>query len=78
MERIVFMGTESRIRIASTKIDRHNMRVTKEALQDMAEQIQEAPVRMLVDHDSTLPPLGRVTNAEIVESKSLSEKGAGW
>lgn len=49
---------------ATTHIDRHNTRLTKEALESMARQINSnrKPV-FTIEHDTTLPPIGKLLQA---------------
>jgi len=52
--------------MVTTHLDSHGMRFTKGALDGMARDIGQRPVRTLVDHDRTLPPWGRITHAAVV------------
>lgn len=51
---------------ATTHIDRQNTRVTKQALESMANQINSnrKPI-MTIEHDTTLPPIGKIIKAWI-------------
>jgi len=51
--------------IATTHIDRHGDRMTKEALEDLAVQAKSAYIPMLFNHDPRIPPLGRTADARI-------------
>ena len=43
---------------ATTHIDRHNTRLTKEALESMARQIKSNRKHVFtIEHDTTLPPM---------------------
>ena len=52
--------------LASTALDQHYVKITREALEDAARQINERPTRLLVEHDVTAPPWGRMTHAMVV------------
>lgn len=57
---------EQRAVIASTHVDRHNMRMTKEALDSAVDQIDGDTVpRLSIEHDVTLPPIGKVIKASV-------------
>ena len=50
--------------LSTTHIDRHFMRMTKEALEGAAEQINGGSRALLtIEHDSTIPPYGKTINA---------------
>lgn len=50
--------------VATTHIDLHNMRMTKEALESAAISINgPRKVKMGIEHDETIPPLGKVLEA---------------
>ena len=55
-----------RARVATTHIDQHNERMTREALEDMARQIAEHYIPVMWNHDIRHPPLGRIISAEVV------------
>lgn len=59
----------NRVVISSNHVDRHGDLMTKEALQQMVDTINnnESRVRMGVDHRRDFPPRGRLENAELVE-----------
>src|SRR5690242_1870816 len=49
---------------SSTHIDRHNTRMTKEALESMARQINSGrKPGATIEHDTTLPPIGKYLQA---------------
>ncbi|WP_242302729.1 hypothetical protein [Bacillus cereus group sp. BfR-BA-01361] len=52
---------------ATTHVDKQNMRITKEALEKAAEDIQKGKVvpAMKIEHDTILPPIGKVTNGKV-------------
>ncbi|ASF29962.1 MULTISPECIES: hypothetical protein [Bacillus amyloliquefaciens group] len=47
---------------ATTHIDKHNMRIAKEALENMAKDIRESGTvpAMKIEHDTIIPPIGKV------------------
>lgn len=51
--------------LSSTHRDLHGHRFTKAALEDAAERINNH-LRKMVEHDYTLPPLGKIVSAEVV------------
>lgn len=53
---------------ATTHIDRHNCRITKEALENAAKDINEGTyaVGLGIEHDSTIMPIGKVINGKMV------------
>lgn len=53
--------------IATTHIDRHNCKITKEALEDAVEKIKhgETVPSLGLEHDSMIPPIGKVIDAWI-------------
>ncbi|MFZ7104663.1 MAG: hypothetical protein ACOWWO_18665 [Peptococcaceae bacterium] len=55
--------------IATTHIDRHFCKISKEALENAAQQIKhgEAVPCMSLEHDSMIPPIGKVLDAWIEE-----------
>jgi hypothetical protein len=55
--------------MATTHRDRHNERVTIEALRSMKAHIDVALLPFIYNHDPRQPPLGRVIGAEICELK---------
>lgn len=55
-----------RSRVATTHTDRHNERITRECLEDMAQQVAEHYIPVMWNHDIRYPPLGRVISAEVV------------
>lgn len=52
--------------MATTHIDRHNERLSHEALESMQSHIRSSYLPFIFNHDPRCPPLGRVTDAEIV------------
>jgi len=52
--------------MTTTRVDRHNDRMTIEALESMRDHIQSAYLPFIYNHDPRCPPLGRVISAEIV------------
>lgn len=55
--------------ISTTHLDLHNERISKEALEQMAEQISKNPVPVNVEHNPLLPPIGRVVSASVEPTK---------
>ncbi|OGX80036.1 hypothetical protein A6395_03685 [Exiguobacterium sp. SH31] len=52
--------------MASTHLDRHNQRMTKESLEGAANQMNESSaLGMTIEHDLTLPFFGKITKAYI-------------
>src|SRR5574337_329837 len=51
--------------MATTHVDRHNERLSLEALQSMKRHIDSAYLPFIFNHDPRCPPLGRVVRAEI-------------
>jgi hypothetical protein len=51
--------------IATTHIDCHNERLTKEALEGMAEQISRKTIPINVEHNPLFPPIGKVVSASV-------------
>ncbi len=41
--------------------------ITREAVEEMLEQIQAAPKPVNIEHDPTVPPVGRMTNPKLIE-----------
>lgn len=57
-----------RVAISSTHVDLQGDRISKEALEMGAQQINsERPPRLGLEHDMTLPPLGRISQAEVLQ-----------
>lgn len=55
---------------ATTHVDRHNMKMTKEALDSAAKQINgEACPTVGLEHDVTLPPLGKTLKGTVEPTK---------
>ena len=53
--------------VATTKIDRHGDRFTRESFDDAAREMSTRYVPMLWNHDPRHPPLGRTIRAEVQE-----------
>jgi len=53
--------------MATSHVDLHGDKLTREALQSSANQVKERYLPINVNHDIRYPPVGRVTSAEIVE-----------
>ncbi len=57
----------TKITLSSTHIDSHGMMMTKSALESGLEFINgNRKVRMGLEHDMTLPPLGRINDAQVI------------
>jgi len=56
----------ARARVSTTHVDRHNERMTRQALEDAARQVSEHYIPVMWNHDIRYPPLGRVISAEVV------------
>lgn len=41
--------------------------ITRETVEDMHRQLQERPVPVNIEHDPTVPPVGRITDSRLVE-----------
>lgn len=59
----------AKARLATTHVDLHGDRFTKSALESMIRQLSEAegPQWMYMEHDTTLPPIGRVLDVRLVQ-----------
>jgi hypothetical protein len=55
--------------IASTRLDAHGYLITEQALQELAAQIHEQPIRMTTEHDRTQPPWGRMAAARVIRAE---------
>lgn len=53
--------------MASSHVDLHGDKLTREALQSMASQVKERYLPININHDVRYPPIGRLTSAEVVE-----------
>lgn len=53
--------------LSTTHIDRHNERMSLEALKSSVEQINTQYIPVGVEHDPRFPPKGRIVSAELVE-----------
>jgi hypothetical protein len=51
--------------IATSHVDRHGDRLTREALASMVEQINKYYIPQYYQHDPRIPPLGRAVHAEL-------------
>lgn len=61
---------KQQIVLSSTHVDSHGMMMTKEALDNSAEMINSGRnPRLGLEHDMSFPPLGRITNAEVIQGK---------
>lgn len=59
-----------RITLSSTHIDLHGMRMSKKALEDAAKLVNsDRNPRVGLEHDMSFPPLGRITDAEVLKGK---------
>lgn len=56
---------------ATTHVDKHNCRITKEALENAAKDINESTyaVGVGIEHDPTIMPIGKVINGKIIRLK---------
>lgn len=52
--------------LATTHVDKHDERLTLEALESLVEQINHQYVLLSVEHDPRIPPIGRVASAKLV------------
>jgi len=59
--------TKTRLRFATTHLDRHNERFTVEALQTMVNQSNKNIIPLGVEHDPRIQPIGRVISTELVK-----------
>jgi hypothetical protein len=56
--------------LSSTNVDKHGMMMTKESLVKSLDTLNsDRSVRLGLEHDMSLPPLGRITDAEVIEGK---------
>lgn len=62
----VIMKT-TKLRLATTHLDRHGESFTIEALKNMVEQTNKEIIPLGVEHDPRIPPRGRVIKAELKE-----------
>ena len=53
--------------IATTHVDSHHFKLTKESLYDAARQQNEVYIPLTIEHDPRIPPVGRSESCEIVE-----------
>jgi hypothetical protein len=59
--------TTTRTIMATTRVDRHGDRFTREALENAADQVKSAFLPVLFNHDPRHPPLGRTLEAHLVQ-----------
>lgn len=59
--------TKSQAIAATTHVDSHGMKITKEALDKLAEEFQKSETvpALLIEHDTTLPPIGKVIDGKV-------------
>lgn len=63
------MKKEKRI-LTATHLDLHNERMSKQSLYEVAEDINSTrKPRIGIEHDMTLPPLGRINDAEVIQGE---------
>jgi hypothetical protein len=61
---------KEQIVLSSTHVDSHGMMMTKEALENAAKTINsDRNPRIGLEHDMSFPPLGRITDASVVQGK---------
>src|SRR6266571_15652 len=53
-------------RFASTHVDKQGEALALEALHDMVQQINSCYLPMGLEHDPRVPPIGRVSSAQVV------------
>jgi hypothetical protein len=55
--------------VATTHVDKHNMKITKEALENAAKDIRESGSvpAMKIEHDTIIPPIGKVIDGWVEE-----------
>jgi len=59
-----------RITLSSTHVDLHGMKMSKEALEDAAKIVNsDRNPRLGLEHDMSYPPLGRITDAEVIKGQ---------
>ncbi|MFG6062188.1 hypothetical protein, partial [Salmonella enterica] len=56
---------------ATTHVDSHGMKISKEALDQLAEDIKkgESVPAIHIEHDTTLPPIGKVIDGLVEKRK---------
>lgn len=57
----------TKLRLATTHLDRHNERFSMEALESMVKQSNEGVIPLGSEHDPRIAPLGRVIHTELVK-----------
>ncbi len=55
--------------MSSTKLDKHNEKMTKEALEKMAENVNKYYIPVGIEHDPRIEPQGRVISAEVFQGE---------
>ena len=55
---------------STSTVDSHNDQISREAIEDMAEQFRQNPIWMNVQHDPRIHPIGRVLTAEAFYDKT--------
>lgn len=55
--------------ISSTKLDKHNERMTKDALETMAKDVNKYYIPVGIEHDPRIAPVGRVISAEVFKGE---------
>lgn len=58
---------KTKIRLATTHLDRHNERFTVEALKSIVRQSNKGIIPLGSEHDPRIAPLGRVIHTELIE-----------
>lgn len=53
--------------IASTTLDAHNEKMSKECLEGLVDQITSHTILMNIEHDPRIPPVGRIISGKIVQ-----------
>lgn len=56
-----------KIRMVTTHVDKHNERISIDALKDLINLVNQQYIPMGVEHDPRIPPVGRVISAQIEE-----------
>jgi len=55
--------------ISSTKLDKHNERMTKDVLETMAKDVNKYYIPVGIEHDPRIAPVGRVISAEVFKGE---------
>lgn len=61
------MMSRPKITLATSHLDRHRERFTKEALESMVRQSNEKIIPLGIEHDPRIPPQGRILEANLVQ-----------